>query len=130
MVTDLLPDATAVLRDEGGYLLGDDHRAAGLFPSDDPAGTGGRPRAGSTTHPAQPTPPAAELAHAAAHFFLPGRFVDPFGNVTTVSYDGHDLLTVEVSDPLGNRTTAGERDAARRTGRRRQRLPRARAARW
>ncbi|GAB4560631.1 MAG: hypothetical protein Tsb0020_07470 [Haliangiales bacterium] len=53
--------------------------------------------------------PAAELAHARAHFFLPQRARDPFGNVTAVTYDRHDLLVVDARDPLGNRITAGER---------------------
>ncbi|WP_428265996.1 SpvB/TcaC N-terminal domain-containing protein [Haliangium sp.] len=52
---------------------------------------------------------AAELAHARAHFFLPRRARDPFGNVMTVIYDRHDLLVVDTRDPLGNRVTAGER---------------------
>lgn len=55
---------------------------------------------------------AQELAYARQHFFLPHRFVDPFGNSATVRYDVHDLLALEISDALANRTTAGERDTA------------------
>ena len=54
--------------------------------------------------------PAQELAEARAHFFLPRRFQDPFGQNTTVTYDDYDLLLVETEDALGNRVTAGERD--------------------
>jgi RHS repeat-associated protein len=54
--------------------------------------------------------PAQELNQAAAHFFLPRRYVDPFGAATAVTYDGHDLLLQEVRDPLDNRVTAGVRD--------------------
>ncbi len=114
IVTDLLPDAAAVLRDEGGYLPGDDHRCAELFlfPADDPDGHWWTPSGRLHYSPDATDTPTAELAYAVAHFFLPGRFVDPFGNVSTVRYDdGHDLLTVEVSDPLGNLTTAGARNA-------------------
>src|SRR5262249_7553076 len=34
----LLPNPTAILRDEGGYILSDDQKAAGLFPASDPDG--------------------------------------------------------------------------------------------
>ncbi|MFN2165291.1 MAG: toxin TcdB middle/C-terminal domain-containing protein, partial [Anaerolineae bacterium] len=56
--------------------------------------------------------PADELAQARAHFFLPRRYRDPFGAVTTVRYDEHDLLLVETQDAIGNRVTVGERDPA------------------
>jgi RHS repeat-associated protein len=73
--------------------------------------------------------PERELAFARAHFFLPHRFRDPFGNVTTVNYDEKYNLSVvytrdaaanetfsapdyrvlqprELTDPNGNRTQA------------------------
>ena len=58
--------------------------------------------------------PAAELAFARAHFFLPHRYRDPFHTdaVSTesfVTYDGYDLLISETRDALGNRVTVGER---------------------
>jgi RHS repeat-associated protein len=46
--------------------------------------------------------PAAELAEARRHFFLPKRFRDPFGNVTRVRYDPHDLAVIETCDALDN----------------------------
>lgn len=55
--------------------------------------------------------PAAERAFAQRHFFLPHRFLDPYGNTTTVSHDRYDLLVSQTRDPLGNLVTAGERDA-------------------
>jgi RHS repeat-associated protein len=54
---------------------------------------------------------ATELAAAQQHFFLPRRYCDPFGNVTTVAYDAYDLLLQETVDALGNTVTVGERDA-------------------
>jgi len=54
--------------------------------------------------------PAEELAFARRHFFLPRRFRDPYGNATTVGYDGYDLLVSQTRDPLGNLVTAGSRD--------------------
>ena len=54
--------------------------------------------------------PAQELLAARTHFFLPRRFHGPFGEETLVSYDAHDLLTVEIEDSLKNRTTSGERN--------------------
>ena len=58
--------------------------------------------------------PAEELQYAASHFFLVCRYLDPYGSLTSVSYDSHDLLLVETCDPVGNRVTAGVRDAAGR----------------
>jgi YD repeat-containing protein len=60
--------------------------------------------------------PAQELAYARQHFFLPHRYRDPFHTnaVSTesfVTYDTYDLLLLETRDALGNRVTAGERDA-------------------
>ena len=55
---------------------------------------------------------AAELDYARRHFFLPRRYADAFGNVTSVDYDRYDLLVRQTRDALGNLVTAGERDEA------------------
>jgi RHS repeat-associated protein len=47
---------------------------------------------------------------AAAHFYRPQRFRDPFGAVTSVEHDRYDLLPMAVRDPVGNVTSAGERE--------------------
>ena len=83
-------------RDRGGYVFMDGCwwiHSGRVFYSPDPEDT-----------------PEKELAEARAHFFLPRRFEDPFGNSTTVTYDNYDLLVLETCDALGNKTTAGERD--------------------
>lgn len=49
---------------------------------------------------------AHELRHAAAHFFIPLRYADPFGNSTNVVLDAHDLMPVETTDAVGNVTRA------------------------
>ncbi|MDH6584479.1 RHS repeat-associated protein [Streptomyces sp. SAI-133] len=54
-------------------------------------------------------PDLDEADFARQHFFLPQRFLDPFGATTTVAYDAYDLLPLETLDALGNRVTAGER---------------------
>lgn len=99
----LLPNPATVLggtgADQGGYvdLDGDGHwwiPSGRLFFS-----PGGNDTA------------AHEPAFAQSHFFLPYRFQDPFGQTTTVTYDTYGLLLLETRDPLGNRVTAGERDA-------------------
>jgi RHS repeat-associated protein len=47
-----------------------------------------------------------ELAHAHQHFFLPHRYADPFGQMTTVTFDVYDLLMLKTQDPLDNRVTS------------------------
>ena len=39
---------------------------------------------------------------AAAHFFLPERYTDPFGHTTTLDYDDRDLFVRSTTDPLHN----------------------------
>ncbi len=53
-----------------------------------------------------PEPANPEPAYAKAHFYLPQGAIDPWGNVSTVGYDGHDLLVVQHTDPVGNTTLA------------------------
>lgn len=48
-----------------------------------------------------------ELVFAQAHFFMPHRYQDPFGNNTVVSYDGnYNLILVSTTDAVGNQMTA------------------------
>lgn len=54
--------------------------------------------------------PSQELAQASAHFFRVRRYTDPFGHVSVVDFDPHDLLVVAGKDPVGNVATVGERD--------------------
>jgi RHS repeat-associated protein len=39
---------------------------------------------------------------AAQHFYLPERYTDPFGNITTLKYDPRDLFIQSSTDMLGN----------------------------
>ncbi|OQW61978.1 MAG: hypothetical protein BVN28_05985 [Nitrospira sp. ST-bin4] len=41
---------------------------------------------------------------AAAHFYLPERYTDPFGNLTTLKYDKRDLFVQSSTDAMGNTT--------------------------
>ena len=97
----LLPDLDGVMH-EAGYVAGDDYRASGLFPASDSPGRWWVPSGQMFYSPDPNAPPATELSAAAAHFFVPRRFVDPFEQSTTVRYDTYDLLPVESRDPLGN----------------------------
>lgn len=107
---DLLSDPAAVLTDEGGYVSGDDLQASGLFPVGDPDGRWWAPSGRIAYSPTADDTAAEEAAFARSHFFLPRRFLDPFGNATLVDYDDHDLQVQQTRDPAGNLTTAGERD--------------------
>ena len=107
----LLIDPAGVLGAEGGYLSGDTATATGLFPPGDPMGWWWIPSGQVGYSPGPADTAAQELAHATAHFFLPNRFSDPFGNTTVVTYDRYDLFAAQSSDPLGNTVTAGTRAA-------------------
>jgi YD repeat-containing protein len=61
--------------------------------------------------------PQQELSYARSHFFLPCRQRSPFHTPelpteTILTYDQYDLLIQESTDPLGNRTTVGQRNTA------------------
>ncbi len=53
-----------------------------------------------------PDPAAPDASFAAANFYLPQGVVDPFGKVTSIGYDPHNLMPVLLTDPAGNVTTA------------------------
>lgn len=53
-----------------------------------------------------------ELCYAVQHFFLPHRYIDPFGGTTTLTFDLYNLLLVNIQDQIGNLLTAGERDGS------------------
>ena len=87
---DLLPNAAFVLHDEAGYVDLDKNghwwtHSGRVFYSPNVADGSGE-----------------ELAQAKQHFFLPVRFHDPFGNISTIGYDVHDLAPVKSQDPTGN----------------------------
>src|SRR5262249_13049634 len=106
----LLTDPVTMLGSEGGYLRSNDYKAAGWFPASDPDNNWWT-RSGQIFYSPTIVDSAAKtLDYAVQHFFLPCRFQDPFGNTTTITYDGYDLLVQETRDALGNLVTAGERD--------------------
>jgi RHS repeat-associated protein len=48
---------------------------------------------------------------AAEHFYLPERYTDAFGNISTLEYDGrYDLYIQSTSDSLGNKTSVNNFD--------------------
>lgn len=50
--------------------------------------------------------PGQELAFAKQHFFLPHRYLDPFGYTTSVDYDPCLLMITRMTDPVGNMVQA------------------------
>lgn len=110
----LLPAPEAVLEgqaaDRGGYVSSRTLKADGLFPGADPDGQWWVPSGRSFFSSDPGASPAAELAQARRHFFLPRRYSDPFGNHALVAFDAADLLPVETHDALGNRTTVEAND--------------------
>jgi len=88
---DLLPNPAAVVA-EGGYVL-----------------NGGQwwvPSGQIFYSPSEGDSAAQEFAHAEAHFFLPYRFQDPFGQTVAVGYDAHGLQVVHTHNPMGNTVLA------------------------
>lgn len=90
--------ATATPADRGGYvdLDGDGHwwiPSGRLFFSPDSGDDAAR-----------------ERAEAQAHFFLPRRHRDPFGQDAIVDFDAYNLLMTETRDALGNRVTVETND--------------------
>jgi len=117
----LMSDPASVLSgpgpDSGGYQSSTDLKALGIFPNSDAEGYWWVPSGQTFCSPAPAdSDPAAELACARVHFFLPRRVRTPFhtdtiSTETTVTYDDYDLLICDTTDPFGNRVTAGERRA-------------------
>jgi RHS repeat-associated protein len=50
--------------------------------------------------------PSGRALPNAAKFYLPSQMQDPFGNVTTLTYDTYNLFSQSVTDPLGNSVSA------------------------
>ncbi|WP_395110158.1 SpvB/TcaC N-terminal domain-containing protein [Actinomadura sp. SCN-SB] len=99
-----LPDGlTAALH--GDRITAADLRAAGYVHHD---GGWWSPSGRVLYSPAQN---GDDESYARRHFFLPQRFSDPFGAVSTVAHDRYDLLPQQTRDPLGNLVTAGEHDS-------------------
>lgn len=113
----------SVLRDEGGYVLSDDYRSRGWFPATDPDGhfwipSGQQvysPVADIPKPPMPPEPLAQDVTFARKHFFLPQGTRDPFGALTRIEYDSHDLLLKKTTDPMGNVVTLETTDADGKT---------------
>jgi RHS repeat-associated protein len=101
---DLLPDADAILNGDGGYLQGRQLKADGRFPGHDPDDRWWAPSGRSFYSAHAGDSPAAELAFAREHFYLPRRYRNPFGRDVVVSFDEHALLMLETRDALGNTT--------------------------
>jgi RHS repeat-associated protein len=110
----LLPDPASVLGgqggDRGGYVQSQALKADGRFPATDADGSWWLPSGRSFCTPDPTDPPAVEVAHARAHFYLPRRHRDPFGNDASIDYDDNDLLLAETRDALANRTTVDRND--------------------
>lgn len=105
--TALLPDPAAILAGQGG--------GQGGYVDLDQDGHWWVPSGRIHFNPVPGTDPtlaaAEEAAWARSHFYLPHRYVDPFGHATTLRYDEpHCLTVVETRDALGNCVSAGERD--------------------
>jgi len=79
---------------EGRYIKSDDYKANGRFPASDPSEYWWI-RSGTMEYPVNP----------AQSFFMPDRYIDPFGTVTNVKfYSDYFLLVQETTDALGNKT--------------------------
>ncbi|WP_216912975.1 SpvB/TcaC N-terminal domain-containing protein [Nocardia noduli] len=110
----LIPDPMVILGgksgDQGGYLKSQLLKNDGRFPASDTDDHWWIPSGRSFFSPNPGDNAATELAQAQQHFFLPRRYLDPFGHNTLVDVDAHDLLMVETRDVLNNRVTVDTND--------------------
>ena len=53
-----------------------------------------------------PNPITQDPVFAREHFYLPQASADPFGNISRVTHDPHNLLTIQTEDALGNIVSA------------------------
>jgi RHS repeat-associated protein len=90
--------ATTAFLSEGAYVRSNDFKASGLFPLTDANDEW-------WVHPGQPAYPPG----AANLFFMPDRYIDPFGNTTSIHYfSNYQLMVDSVTDPVGNTVSAME----------------------
>lgn len=120
----LIPDPVIVLGgkggDQGGYLKSQLLKDDGRFPASDADDHWWIPSGRSFFSPNPTDNAATELAQARQHFYLPRRYLDPFGKNdldpfdfgqnTLVDFDAHDLLMLETRDALNNRVTVDAND--------------------
>jgi len=99
----LLPNPAAVLAgqtgNQGGYLRSQTLKADGRFPAIDADDL--------LWLPSGQTPLGAD---APQHFFVPRRYLDPFGHESSVAFDDFDLLMTQTRDALGNLVTVEAND--------------------
>jgi RHS repeat-associated protein len=105
---------TGLRADEGGYVSGRAAHDRGWFPPD-AAGRWWLPTGRTFLSPPEAADPAAELAYATAHFFLPLRHRDPlyrrdFNTESTVTFDAYDLLPASSTDAVGNTVRVSRQD--------------------
>ncbi len=110
----LLPDPAAVLGGQagnwGGYLQSQVLKADDRFPACDANDHWWIPSGQSFFSPNPLDNAATESAQAQAHFYLPRRYSDPFGQNTFINFDTHDLLMIETRDALNNCVTVDAND--------------------
>jgi hypothetical protein len=95
----------AILGDSGGYVLGNDLQSSGLFPASDPEGYWWIPSGQTIYSPVPQNPPSPfvqDATFAAASFYLPQAYCDPFGEYTRLTYDSYNLLLSQTQDALTN----------------------------
>lgn len=94
-----------LLPNPGNILGGVGNQQAGYVDLDN-NGSWWKPQ-GLISYSLDPTAtPATELVDARGYFFVPRRFLDPFGNASSVDYDAYSLFPVHLTDPVGNITSA------------------------
>lgn len=113
----LLINPVDMLEGKHGFQSGKALKLEGVFPAADSDEEWWLSTGRAYYSPDADATPAAELAYARGHFFRHCRYRDAFhtGDVpmeTVIRYDPYALFPIESIDPLGNRTTVGERDEA------------------
>lgn len=101
----LLSNPNTVLEQEGGYVSSQNLKRLRVFPDTDLDDNWWIP-SGQAFYHEDNVDPLTELTYAKEHFFLVRRYRDPFGNSSTVTFDGYDLLMIKTRDPVNNTISA------------------------
>ena len=113
LIEDVFGDKLDTANSDGAFVRGklDDPDISGYLSGPDLAALFSAPGIDTTGEYWMRSGVAGFNANAAQHFYLPERYADPFGNVTTLQFDtDYHLFLQSSGDPMGNTVTVEDFD--------------------